>query len=381
MTAFASVLSALLPGALYQRSVAYDQLRRLQLVPTSGTYSNLFNTRRVIDRALGRCKLFPQQITSEKIDIARDNLYLLLSTLANKGVQLWCVEKLILPLYQAQANVYLPARTVDILNANLRMMTRLTGTDTSSASGTVSFAFDDDFETTCTQTSANGNIQTLFASETQVTTVGVLAGATDEWDLHVEVSDDASTWTEVLDIGAVSVEAGKWYWYDIDAAPSKLYWRLRTSDGTLAITELYWGNNPLEINLGRLNQDSYTALPNKTFPGQPLQFWFDRQRTEPPMQIWPVTDEANRYNQFTVWVQRYIQDVGALTEELDVPQRWYTAIVDELALQCGREFPEVPADLVANMEAFARRSWSEAQNEERDNSPLMIQPGVRVYTA
>ena len=60
---------------------------------TSGTVSTTqFTTRQVIDHAYRRCRLGAQQITSEMIDIANDQLYLILANLANRGVQLWCIE-------------------------------------------------------------------------------------------------------------------------------------------------------------------------------------------------------------------------------------------------------------------------------------------------
>jgi hypothetical protein len=64
-----------------------------------------FNTRRVIDNAIRRCKLTAQQITAEHIDIANDQLYLFLSDLANQGAPLWCIEKQIYPLYDAWATL------------------------------------------------------------------------------------------------------------------------------------------------------------------------------------------------------------------------------------------------------------------------------------
>ena len=66
----------------------------------SGTISQtVFNTGRVIDNAFRRCKLPAEQISGEYIEIANDCLYLMLSDLANQGVPLWTIEKIILPLY------------------------------------------------------------------------------------------------------------------------------------------------------------------------------------------------------------------------------------------------------------------------------------------
>jgi hypothetical protein len=49
----------------------------------------------------------------------------------------------------------------------------------------------------------------------------------------------------------------------------------------------------------------------------------------------------------TVWYSRQIMDVGALTDELEIPQRWYEAIVMNLAHRLSLELPQVPMDRVA----------------------------------
>jgi hypothetical protein len=52
----------------------------------------------------------------------------------------------------------------------------------------------------------------------------------------------------------------------------------------------------------------------------------------------------------TVWYQRQIMDVGALTDELEVPQRWYEAVVFMLAHRMSLELPQVAMDRVGYLE-------------------------------
>lgn len=352
---------------------------------TSGTVSTTtFSTRAVIDRAFGRCKLKPEQITAEYQTIARENLYLILSHLSNKGIPLWGVEKVILPLYEGQAKVELPLGTVGALNSYYRSMTRLSGTNTSSAGGTVANAFDDDFDTDLTQTAALGNVQTLFAATTLVTTIGYLPNATATLSLSFQHSSDGSTWTTVYAPGSTSYTAGTWVWYDLDGGIASLYWRVIALSGTIDVREIYWGNTPAETTLARLNQDDYTSLPNKTFEGRPSEIFLNRLRGTsdalPVLYTWPVCDLANRYGQIVVWRQRYIQDVGTLAQELDIPQRWYMAVIAELAVELAAELPEVPDDRELKLIGKARTAWQEAQSEERDDSPFTITAAIGVYT-
>jgi hypothetical protein len=111
-----------------------------------------------------------------------------------------------------------------------------------------------------------------------------------------------------------------------------------------------------------------------------LQFWFDRQRDQPIMHLWPVPNAAAEFQQIVLWRHRYIQDVGTMVQELDVPQRWFDAIVALLASKLAEETPEVDANLMPILEAKAEKALAQAENEERDNSPIYWAPLISMYT-
>ena len=73
-------------------------------------------------------------------------------------------------------------------------------------------------------------------------------------------------------------------------------------------------------------------------------------------------------------------DVGTMTQEIEVPQRWYEAIVAMLAAKMALEILEVDAGMISMLDAKAERALYVAQAEERDNSPMMIAPNIAVYT-
>ena len=325
-------------------------------------YSNtvsqtVFDTRRVIDNAARRCKLTAQQISAEHIDIANDQLFLLLSDLSNRGIQLWCIEKQIYPLYNGLGDLILDTGTLDVLNSNLRTLQEVTGTNV-------------DTSTTRTVT---------FTTETFVTTVGVLWSAA-AVPVALERSDDGVTWTTVQ-TETPSATAGQWTWFDLESSVATEYFRVRATTGTLSFSEIYLANTPTEIPLARLNRDDYTSLPNKTFQSnRPLQFWFDRQVQQPVMHLWPVPNEEAEVYQIVVWRQRYIMDVGSMTQEIEVPQRWYEAIVAMLAARLALEYIEVDPSMISVLDAKAKESLYFAQQEERDNSPMIILPNIAMYT-
>lgn len=324
----------------------------------SGTVSQTtFNTRRVIEHAARRCKLPAQSLSAEHIDIANDNLYLLLSDLANQGVPLWCIQKTLYPLYEGAAYVTTDTGTVDILNSNLRWLTEVTGTNADTLTTRV----------------------TEFSSSTPVTTVGILWSAP-AVPVEFSRSNDGVTWT-VIQSEVPNVGAGEWSWYDLDSSVATTYFRVRATSGNLGFSQIYLGNNPTEIPLARMNRDDFTNLPNKAFQSnRPLQYWLDRQSLSPVMNLWPVPNAAATVMQVVVWAQRHIMDVGTMTQELEVPQRWYEAIVSMLAAKLAFEYLEVDPQLIPLLDSKAQQALAVAQAEERDNSPETIAPNIAVYT-
>jgi len=324
----------------------------------SGTISQtVFDTRRVIDSAFRRVRMPAETVSGENVQIAQDLLYLLLSNLANKGVPLWCIEKVILPLYAGVGDITLPDGTIDILNVNLRSLQEATGTNTVTST----------------------TYSTAFGTDTPVTTVGVLWSAAAA-PIALERSADGATWTTVQ-TETPSAVSGQWTWFDVDQAVAEPYFRVRATTGSLVYTQVYFGNNPTEIPFGRLNRDDYTNLPNKTFQSlRPLQYWFDRQTPAPVMHLWPVPNSGSTTYQVVMWRHRHVMDVGTLTQSIEVPQRWIDAVTAELAVKLALEIPQVPPDLIPTLKAFATEAMTDAWSEERDNSPIRWAPNISPYT-
>lgn len=323
----------------------------------SGTISEtVFDTRRVIDRAFGRCRLKPQQITSDYIDVAMDQLYLLLSTLGTPTLPLWCIEKQVYPLYNGVNEVTLDLGTIDVLSAFVRTSQGVGGSTVDTAT---SRTYD-------------------YGSATAVSTVGIKWSAASV-PLALERSDDNVNWTTVQ-TEAPTATAGAWTWFDLSSVVASRYFRVRATSGTLAFSDMHTGGAPTEITLARLNRDQYTSLPNKNSPGaRPLQYWLDRQVRRPIMRIWPQPTAASEHTTIVVWRHRHIMDVGSMTQEIEVPQRWIDAIVAGLAARLALEIAEVDANLISVLDASATQALYLAQAGEHDNSPVNWAPNISAY--
>ena len=305
-----------------------------------------------------------------------------MSDLGNRGIQFWTITKLVIGLTPDKYIYDLPKGSIDLWNTLYRTMSRPSGSYTTSAGGTVANAYDGDVDTICTQTSANGNIAVNYgvSNPTYIGSIGYLPAATGTLSIIYEWSEDGVTWSTLVDLGAVAVVDNEWIWTDIVAGQTVSYYRCRVYNGTtLSVRELYFGNNSLEVQMSSLNRDDYTNLPNKNFTAnQPYQYWFDRTIPQPTFYLWPVPQ--TEYVQATIWYSRQPMDVGALTGELEVPQRWYEAVLFNLSHRMALEMPGVAMDRITYLEKMAAQFLTEAENEERDKSPVYFAPNISPYT-
>jgi len=350
----------------------------------SGTVGQtVINVQTLIDHGARRCGKLAEELTSEQVLSARQSLYFLLSDLGNRGIQFWTITKKVIGLTPDKYIYDLPKGSIDLWNTLYRTMSRPSGSYTTSAGGVVANAYDGDVDTICTQTSTNGNITVNYGTSNPVYigSIGLLPASTGTWSIIYEWSEDGVTWKTLVDLGSVAVVDNEWIWTDIVAGQTVPYYRCRVYNGTtLSVRELYFGNNSLEVQMSSLNRDDYTNLPNKDFTAnQPYQYWYNRQIPNPQIYIWPVPSTA--FVQMVCWYSRQIEDVGALTDELEIPQRWYEAVQMMLAHKMSLELPQVAMDRIGYLEKMAEKHLYIAEQEERDRSPIYWAPNISVYTA
>jgi hypothetical protein len=96
------------------------------------------------------------------------------------------------------------------------------------------------------------------------------------------------------------------------------------------------------------------------------------------MYLWPVP--STPFVQMTVWYSRQIMDVGALSGQLEIPQRWYEAILMMLSHRMSLELPAVDIGRIQYLEGQAEKYFNMAEQEERDKSPIYFASNISVYT-
>jgi hypothetical protein len=326
---------------------------------TSGTVARTsIDVATVVEHAVRKCGVPTSSISGEQLRTARENLFFILTGLTNRGINLWSVQKQVLPVTAYQSRMYLWAGSVDVLNAQWRFGTYTAATTYSGATASVT-----------------------FSSATAVNSASVTIPTAGTYSLVLESSNDGATWTQCgSNTMQVASAVGDQIAVDCDLFNSATYWRVRETVLNITWASVTFLSSTTEIPMAKMNRDEYQSLPNKAFSSlQSLQYWFDKQ-TSPQIYLWPVPQQAGP--QAVLMVQHQIQDVGSLTNKLDVPDRWLPAIIHELAAATALELPTsmVPQGRFDALTALAQRFVKEAEDGEVDGAPIRIAPAIRSYT-
>ena len=352
----------------------------------SGTVGQtVVSVQNFIDQGARLSGKLAEELTVEQVQASKQALFFTLSNLINQGINYWAINKKVYGLSPDQYEYLLPLGGVDVLNALYRRMNRPTPTQDGGyigSSGNIGLAFDNNIQTSDTQSAPNGYIGINYGTNNPIYagSIGILPSTSGSFHILLEYSSDGVTWNLLLDTGVTTWVSGTWLWYDIDPGVTAQYYRMReTGGGTLSVAEFYVGNNSTEVTMARLNRDDYTNLPNKNFTAnQPYQFWVNRTIPQATVTLWPTPSDP--FVQMTIWYSRQIMDVGDLNGQLEIPQRWNQAIQYLLAHQMSLILPGVDLGRSQYIEAQAEKYFIMAENEERDKSPIYFAPNISVYT-
>lgn len=323
---------------------------------TSGTVAQTaLDTAVLMEHAVRRCGIPASAQTPETVEICKQNLYLLLLNLANRGINLWCVEKNILGVATDQATYALSAGTIRVLDVLYSAATVETGTDTIGAD----------------------NVVTELTAATKIVRWGFKLDAATTGTITLASSSDGIAYTTVSTLASEARGTG-WYWFDLDPTITAQYWRVTSS---VAATFEYFSlvSSVSDTPMTQFNRTEYAQQTNKTQTGRPCtNFYFDKT-VDPSITLWPAAN--NSTDQITLWRHRFVQDVGTLTQQIEVPQQWAEAVVWMLAARLAYELPNVDAGRRTEVVQASERFLMDAELGETDNAPIYFVPGVGVYTA
>jgi hypothetical protein len=321
-----------------------------------------------------------EEMTPEYVQAAKQALFYNLQNLSNLGVNLWLLENQLYGALNAQQQLVLPKTTIDIREANwVYIINSQASGYLPTSNAQAANAFDLNLDTTATSTIGANWLGLAYSQGQPVFYVGWNSNGTQTYNLAYEVSNDGVTWTTVKQFPETTLADREWVYFNISTTPNYVYYRLReTVATTFSVRQIVFSTSQQVIPLARLNRDDYWNLPNKQFPSnRALQYWYDRT-IEPSMYLWPVPN--NDFQMFQLLVEKQMEDVGSLTNEIYVPDRWITSVQASLSHKLSIQLPGVDMARIQYLENQADKLFMQANNEERDKSPIYFQPNISYYT-
>lgn len=335
---------------------------------TSGDYNFKNATVAMLfDTAYERVGVLPELITAQKIRAAILASNLIFSEWMNPSLNLWLVKREIQSLNKYQSVYDLPAEAIDVLEMAIRQSNRMLGGSAFSqpeTGGEASNAFDGNPSTACVQNAPNGYIGYQFSVPSLVQMVGVQSNIDTNYTLIFEYSLDGTNWTSEFIATQSIYPKGKTIWFEMPKPYRCSYFRIAETGGaTLNVQELYFERINVDMPISPISRQDYMNLPNKHSVGRPSCYYVNRV-IKPNFSLWLVP--SGQYKTVIYTYKRYIQDVGLLTDILDIPQRFYEALVAGLAYKLACNDQSITPDRVAVLKSEYDKSIDLARMEDSE---------------
>lgn len=325
---------------------------------TSGTVATtVIDTSALLEHAFRRVRVLPAAQTPETVLVAKECLYMLLLNLGNRGLNLWCVEKVLLGLQAGRATYTTPAGTLDVLNV---LHTQPTLADGAFAA-----------------TSTGG----IFTATTSVKglRLGVKFSTAYTGVLTLSSSEDGISYAAAVTVPSATYAADQFYWFELPVAELRGYYSVDGPSATYpALADVIVAFALYDLPTTQWSRDTYAAINAKAQMSHPVTNYFFEKKLTPTLTLWPVPDIET--NHITMFTHRQPQDVGTLVQQLDIPQRWLDGIIWLLAARLCFELPSVDVNLAQLVVQMADKQEFEAEQSESDGAPIYLTPGVGVYT-
>lgn len=355
----------------------------------SGTYNQTkITVDQLVSYAFRDAGRTAEEITPEYADAGKQALFYILQNSANRGINIWLQQNVVLGAQTNQQWLTMPKNCVDVLEANWVYIVNPSITAALPVTSVDAYALFDqtdnaDLELHATSTPTDNYFGASYSEGTRIFYVGFNAyspSTSTDYNLDLEVTNDGVTWTTWESFPTTTLADREWAYFTINATQEFYGFRLKNRDTatTFSLRAIQFAQSQQVIPLARLNRTDYWNLPNKQFQSErSLQYWFNRQ-IDPQMYLWPVPN--NNYQVFQLILDIQPQDVGSLTNELYLPDRVIPYIQAALSHKVAMQLPGIDMNRVAYLEKLALTARTEFEEEDRDKSPIYFQPNFSYYT-
>lgn len=122
-----------------------------------------------------------------------------------------------------------------------------------------------------------------------------------------------------------------------------------------------------DISLNRISVSTYANIPTKDQQGRPYQVYVNRATNSPTLTLWPVPDSSQTYT-LAYWYLKRIDDAtNPVSQTIEVPFRFYNALVAGLAYNIALKNPEA-SDRITMLKDLYEEAFQLAADEDRDRA-------------
>ena len=136
-------------------------------------------------------------------------------------------------------------------------------------------------------------------------------------------------------------------------------------------------SNQTDYMISRTSVSTYATRTSKEVTGRPTEIYVDRQRDAPVITLWPVPDDTGYV--LVYWVLRRIFDVGAYTNNMDMPFRFLEAMVAGLAYNIALKKPQVADQRIDRLKMAYEEAFQRAAMEDREKADSRFVPHRTYY--
>lgn len=371
------------------------------MVPTSNSYQFVNNTQLddLFRDAYERIGIVGNDIIGLHIPSAIMSANLELSSWPGRGINLWLIQKHIFSIVKNQAIYTLPQYTVRVFDVVSTAPVRLNkggiafsiDQNGGPAGGNPSNCFDPSQTGGCIQTVPNACIGYDYGNGNtfSIYYVGVTPLSTSIYTLTVQYSFDMVNWTTIYVAPKQTYPAYQTTWFVIEQTLNARAWRITENDGKiLAIQQIYF-SQPTNTGisdkvLGILSHSEWMSLPlkmNNNGSGTASSYYFNQSTpgplSLPTLTLWPVPGPSNISQTHIFYTNyRYAQDITQLYQNVEVPQRFYDALVAGIAARLSLKFAP---DRYQMLLADASVAYQNAANTDYENVPIRFLPDFSCY--
>jgi hypothetical protein len=146
----------------------------------------------------------------------------------------------------------------------------------------------------------------------------------------------------------------------------------RSVSDILELTVLKTGETT-RIPLTRIALREFELLPNRTQTGRPTTYAVERLKDQVNLKLWPLPD-ASTYTA-NMLVSKYIEDVSASYQKLDLPARYYPLVIAMLSYGLSKDRQGIPMDVKQSLKQDMLELMPDTFMEDSERTDLFVTIG------